>query len=262
MGVAALQAAMTGRLLILVLLLAAAGLAAQAAPAFDAVSIKRNTSGAQSSSFRPLNGSAFSMTNYGMVAAIATAYPAKNAEIIGAPDWVRTERYDIIAKAAGKPPDAEIRAMLRGMLADRLKLAAHVEPRDIPVYALVVAQPNHPGLKPFTQDCDAILAAREAAATNGVPTPAAGPPPAVPCGFTYSTAIYSGEVTMETLARMINGTGGRVVVDRTNLPGRFDFTLRFARPGMTPTPILSVTPPSPSPNDPPEIFTRFRNSSV
>jgi hypothetical protein len=85
-------------------------------------------------------------------------------------------------------------------------------------------------LKPFTQDCDAILSAREAAARNGVPTPAAGPASAAPCGYNvksgvdatgaYSTAIYSGGVTKETLARMINGTGGRVLVDRTNLPGR------------------------------------------
>jgi uncharacterized protein (TIGR03435 family) len=57
---------------------------------------------------------------------------------------------------------------------------------------------------------------------------------------------------------MINGTGGRVVVDRTNLPGRFEFTLRFARPGMTPTPTLSIAAPSPSPDDPPEIFTALQ----
>jgi len=152
--------------------------------------------------------------------------------------------------------------MLRAMLADRLKLAAHVEPRNIPVYTLVVTQPNHPGLKPFTQNCDAILAAREAAARNGVPTPAAGPASAAPCAFTYSDAIYSGGVTMETLARMIGGArnsvAGRVVVDRTNLPGRYEFTLRFARPGTVPTATLSLAALSASPDDRPEIFTALR----
>ena len=134
----------------------AAVLAQSAEPSFDAVSIKRNTSGAPTSSIGLPNGTAFNMTNVAMVAAVATAYPVKNADMVGAPDWLRTDRYDIVAKAAGKPTDEEVKAMLRTMLKERLKLDAHVEAREIQVYALVVARPNHPGLTPFTLDCDAI----------------------------------------------------------------------------------------------------------
>ena len=217
-------------------------------PSFDAVSIKRNTSGAQTASLGLPNGTAFNMTNVPMLGAIATAYPVKNQDIVGAPDWLRTERYDIVAKAAGKPSNDDVKAMLQTMLKERLKLAAHTEMREIPVYALVVARPNHPGLKPFTQDCDAIRAARDAAAREGRPSGPPAPGTALPCGYSWSTAIFSGGITMETLAGMINNLAGRVVLDRTALPGRYEFTLRFAPPGASAN----------NADDPPSIFTALQ----
>jgi len=218
-------------------------------PSFDAVSIKRNTSGAQTASLGLPNGTAFNMTNVPMRGAISMAYPVKNPEIVGAPDWLRTERYDIVAKAAGTPTDADVKAMLQTMLRERLKLDAHVEAREIPVYALVVSRPNHPGLKPFTLDCDAIRAAREAADRGRAPNPVPpGPNGAAPCGFTWSTAIYSGGITMELLANEINSVAGRVVIDRTGLAGRYEFTLRFARPGSNAN----------GADDPPTIFTALQ----
>jgi uncharacterized protein (TIGR03435 family) len=66
--------------------------------------------------------------------------------------------------------------------------------------------------------------------------------------LTRSTAIYSGGVTMAMLADQIDTLAGRVVLDRTGLPGRYEFTLRFARPGTTST----------APTDPPEIFTALQ----
>ena len=36
----------------------------------------------------------------------------------------------------------DVNAMLRTMLKERLKLKAHIEPRDMPVYALIVARPG------------------------------------------------------------------------------------------------------------------------
>jgi bla regulator protein BlaR1 len=217
-------------------------------PSFDAVSIKRNTSAAGSSSLGLPIGSAFNMTNMSMLGAISTAYPVKNPDIIGAPDWLRTDRYDIVAKAPGKPTREEVTAMLRTMMRERLKLAAHVESREIPVYALVVAQPNHPGLKAFTQDCDAIRAARNAPTPEGRPS---GPPPpgtAPPCGYAWSTAIFAGGITMETLAGMLDRQAGRVVLDRTGLPGRYEFTLRFAPTGSSAN----------GADDPPSIFTALQ----
>lgn len=40
---------------------------------------------------------------------------------------------------------------------------------------------------------------------------------------------------MATFAGMLDYVAGRVVVDRTGLPGRYEFTLRFAPPGQVVT---------------------------
>ena len=53
--------------------------------------------------------------------------------------------------------------MLRALLADRFKLAAHNESRELPIYALVKARSDGklgPELRPSAVDCAAIAAAR------------------------------------------------------------------------------------------------------
>jgi uncharacterized protein (TIGR03435 family) len=197
---------------------------------FDVVSIKRNVSGDQNIVINVPNGAAaFSTTNLAMRGIIMRAYQVKN--VVGAPDWVENERYDIETRSTGKPTFDEVNAMLRTMLKERMKLKAHVEPREIPVYALVVARPDHPGLKPVNLDCDAISAERDAAAKSGKPLTSVGPNGAPPCGYTWpGGAIHSGGITMTRFAGLIDWVAGRVVVDRTGLQGPFEFTLRFAPP--------------------------------
>ena len=187
-------------------------------PAFDVVSIKRNVSGSEDIGVNIPTGSAFRTVNVAMLGTIMRAYQVKS--VVGAPDWVENDRYDIEAKAATRPAPDEVNAMLRTMLKQRLNLKAHIEAREIPVYALVVARPNHPGLKPFTGDCEASQ------------TTPPGPSGAPPCGYTWSDAIRSGGITIQRLAGLFDWVAGRVVVDRTGLSGRYEFTLRFTPPSV------------------------------
>jgi len=169
--------------------------------------------------------------------------------VANAPDWLTSERYDIVAKASGQPGSEQVQAMMRTMLKQRLKLAAHTEPRETAAYALVVARPEHPGLKPFTRDCDAIRAEREAAMKAGQQPAPTSPTTGPACGYTWSSAIYSGGITLTQLAGMLDWVAGRVIVDRTGLPGRYEFTLRFASP---------TAPPSDAPDAPPVLFTALQ----
>jgi len=72
---------------------------------------------------------------------IEQVYGIKHYQIAG-PDWVvnyRSEnRYDVIAKAAGAVPTAELVRMLVPLLTERFHLEAHRETRVVPVYALVL----------------------------------------------------------------------------------------------------------------------------
>lgn len=52
------------------------------------------------------------------------------------PDWVRIERYDIVAKIPPGTTKEQYAVMLRNLLADRFHITSHSEKRDFAVYDL------------------------------------------------------------------------------------------------------------------------------
>jgi uncharacterized protein (TIGR03435 family) len=238
-------------------LVAAAAVAAQtpqstdtSAPAFDVTSVKPNKTGAPGGSFVMPPGR-FAATNIPLKALIANAYQLSFFQVVGGPDWVGTERFDVAATAPVIAPVVETRAMVRTLLKDRFKLVVHMETRDTPIYALVKAQPDEqlgPSLKRSTMDCGPLRAERAAAtaaaarARGGrvaVPPPP-GPNDPVVCGMrrisrSDSAAIgyRAGNITMAALAGALRTYVGREVVDRTGLTGEFDFDLQFSAPPTT-----------------------------
>jgi uncharacterized protein (TIGR03435 family) len=67
------------------------------------------------------------------------AYAVGPHQIFGGPDWVYSDRYDIMAKADPSINDDDVfMAMLQLLLADRFKLAIHRETKTIPAYVLEV----------------------------------------------------------------------------------------------------------------------------
>lgn len=73
------------------------------------------------------------------------AFGYQHCEIAG-PEWREFPTdvtYDVIAKTASPVPESQLKLMLQTLLKERLGLAYHLELRDVPVYALVVA-PNGP----------------------------------------------------------------------------------------------------------------------
>jgi uncharacterized protein (TIGR03435 family) len=72
------------------------------------------------------------------------AYGVRQDFIIGGPDWVRQDRFEISAKASDDAPADQIKLMVRSLLEDRFKLVTHMERREMQVLALVRARPNGP----------------------------------------------------------------------------------------------------------------------
>ena len=168
---------------------------------------------------------------------IVFAYQLAQYQLVGGPGWLNSENFDIIAKMDGDPqpaaPGAGIDPMqlaLQGLLADRFKLKAHRETREMDIYALVMAKPGgSPGaaLKPAAQDC----AAQAAAARRGGPPRPPGPPvPGEPfCGiFGGPGRMRFGGLPSASMVQAFAGRSGRMVVDRTGLTGNWDFELNFA----------------------------------
>jgi uncharacterized protein (TIGR03435 family) len=171
------------------------------------------------------------MVNQSIATLIREAYPAQIPELLGAPEWVTSETYDVTAKGEGNPARDEIRLMLRSLLSERFKLAVHYQTQERPVFALVIARGDGrlgSGLVRSTIDCDAVDAARRAGRKPEGPLPANGAPP---CGMSLqardSEMLLFGGRPMSTLAEWLRSPSGRVVVDKTGLTGNYEFTLRY-----------------------------------
>ena len=65
------------------------------------------------------------------------AYRVKPYQIFG-PSWIRDGRWDIVAKLPEGASQDRVPEMLRSLLVERFKLAAHHESREMPAYQLVV----------------------------------------------------------------------------------------------------------------------------
>src|SRR5437764_1473476 len=76
------------------------------APAFEVASIKRNVSGSTNASNRVLPGGRVTVTNNTLRNMIRNFYRIQPFQLVGGPDWLSSDRWDIVAKAEGDPsPD-------------------------------------------------------------------------------------------------------------------------------------------------------------
>jgi len=132
--------------------------------------------------------------------------------------------------------------MLHALLADRFKLAAHVEQREQDIFELVVVCRDGrlgAGLQPIDLDCARVLEERLTAQPTTFPPPG-GPPdfaaPTPPCSYRMrpdrsdgrSSYVLEGSGTMQDLARALQLTNvGRIIVNKTNLAGIFKFRTNF-----------------------------------
>ena len=160
--------------------------------------------------------------------------------IIGLPDWIKTERYTIAAKAPdGAPPNA-LPVMLANLLKDRFQLATHRETRELPVYNLVFARNDKrfgPTFKATSAECRAMISARLEALQRGGPAPAAPPDPNgclsyfTNPGFGPGIASFKG-ASMAMVATILTQQVGRPVIDKTGLTSVYDFALKWTpQPG-------------------------------
>jgi uncharacterized protein (TIGR03435 family) len=137
--------------------------------------------------------------NQTLAGCIQRAYAVKPYQVDG-PAWIRTERYMIVAKAAGPRPERELLQMLQTLLKERFRLALHHEPREMPVYALVVAR-NGPKIKADTSEGATQIGAGD------------------------SEAVRFERASLDQLAGFLASELGRPVFNETGLKGLYSFQL-------------------------------------
>jgi uncharacterized protein (TIGR03435 family) len=121
---------------------------------------------------------------------------------------------------------------MQAVLADRFKLAAHYETRQVPVYALILGKPGETGprLRPHTDDppCSAPVAASDGRAHFPEIVPGGLPADCGSIEALPSSRLGEGarKISMSLLASYLPQAGNldRPVLDQTGLTGTYDFT--------------------------------------
>jgi uncharacterized protein (TIGR03435 family) len=240
--------------------------AAQAPVSFEAASVKPNKSGDSNTSVGPRPGGRFIATNAPVALFITMAYQLQPFQVRRAPDWLQTDRFDIVAKLDGDPPPVpfgepdQMMLALRTLLADRFKLATHWETPEMPVYALAQARADGklgPNLRRSSTDCEAIRAASREAAREGRVINA-NTTDRVACGVRNNNGLMQfGGYPLSLFANALANQVARVVIDRTGLTGNWDFELTFTPERVRQQALAGNAPTGVDPNGP-SIFTAIQ----
>jgi uncharacterized protein (TIGR03435 family) len=219
-------------------------------PQFDVASVIPNKMEGQPSNNWQLAPGRINYQRSQMLRLIRAAWGDNSLRVEGGPGWITTDRFDVVVQFPVDTPAPTRNLMLRELLIDRFKLAAHLEMREVPIYFLVVARPDRKlgsKLEPGMPECVPPWPGRTT------------PPPQCGAGVGRGR-VQVGFLDMAGFARMLSEmqAAGRPVVDNTSLTGSYKIELKFA-----PDPAASAPPASDAPLpgiDPeaPSIFTALQ----
>jgi uncharacterized protein (TIGR03435 family) len=195
----------------------------------EVATVKQNKNGGgQNIQLTP--GGQINITNIPLRTLIRMAYGSDAiqtmGQVVGGPGWIDTERFDIVAKTTVPPsPRADIfPVMVRSVLEDRFQIKVHSEKREVPIYAIVLANKDGrlgTSLKPSDGKC------------YSQDNP---PPPNTPFNPSTFCSVRGGAGDMTYTGQTIQAIGrnlanypviGRPVIDRTGLQGQYDLHIVF-----------------------------------
>ena len=203
------------------------GQTASQLPAFEVISIKPRT-GAPAPPQAQAPPDRFVRSNTTVVQLIQYAYGMQEFQVLGGPDWVRSDRYEVSAKADSVTTADRMGQMVKRMLAERFGLQTHTETREQNIYALVPARGDRrlgERMRTSALDCAPIIDAGK------VVPPKPGGPPAQCFWF---VAMMNGAnrmrvdgIRMPRFATFLEAATFRKVVDKTGLTETYDIDLEF-----------------------------------
>ena len=193
-------------------------------PSFEVASIKPNTSNDERVIFLMPPGGRIVATNLTLKNLMAAAYRLPESRILGGPNWLTTDRWNVDAKAEetiatpAVPLDPTVTPalmlMAQSLIEERFGLKFHHETRELPVYELFVAK-DGPKMK---------------LAEDQSPTVSATPrQQGVPRGFQMMGIgkIEGNAVPFRNFIAGLSQQLGRTVIDKTGLAGLYDIKLQW-----------------------------------
>lgn len=180
------------------------------------------------------HGSHITLENQTVEGLLTFGYNVQKNQIANAPEWVKTERWDVdgLADVRGEPNVVQLQALARKVLAERFGLKLHRDQQEISVFALRAAK-GGPKLTVSTGD------------PNGQPNEH-GKRGAGWQMNTYtntSMPVFAEELALSPVASV-----DRPILDQTGLTGRYDFQLKW----------LTDDNHAADPDAPPGLFTAIQ----
>jgi uncharacterized protein (TIGR03435 family) len=192
-------------------------MARTADPAFEVAVIKPADPADHNQGFN-LDGHRISIKDMTMTSLVCFAYSIHKTQIVNAPQWFNEDPWNIdgVPDMEGAPDWQQYRRMLQKLLSMRFGLQMRHDKRELSVYAIVVAK-GGPKLEKSKSDPEAL----SGGAGHGIDS-------AQFMKFTNDS--------MTDFAQTMQLMVDRPVIDQTNLPGRYDFTLLWTPDVMRATP--------------------------
>lgn len=232
---------------------------ASASAAFEAASVKRFTAGRGGLPIPLMQPGRLTTRGITLRDLVRAAYSDQGilmtSQVVGGPDWMNTDRFDIVATA---PSGTTVNmTMLRALLAERFALKVHTETREMPVFDMVIA--NSEGkLGPQLVKSTCVRPG-----PNGqAPVLPAGAVACAPLRLIPSpdgpTAIAQG-ILMSELAGTLSGFPeiARQVRDKTGLTDAYDLKISWVG-GVKLGPNFEVAGTNPNADSGPGILTAVR----
>jgi len=237
---------MSARIVVAVWLSAAqATQPADTVPTFEDVMVAPNDSHENGSFVNYMRGRLF-VKNWTLRMLIRTSFGVQDSQIVGGPEWMNVDRFNIEAKGdvgtspalpvahAGDP--SRLQLMLQSLLADHFKLIVHRETQEADVYALTLLNADGrlgPGLRHSDLDCEALAVQARQNNSRMRTQPSR-------CDLSRD----SGSLTIAgrplfQLANSLSTMVGKPVVDQTGLTGNFDVRLAWTPDRSSPAASLA-----------------------
>lgn len=211
---------------------------ADADPSFEVATIKPSKPDEPGKLFG-VRGNHFKTINTTLTDLITFAYGVQQKQIVDAPSWMDTDKWDIEAQpdVPGAPNKDQVATMVQKLLADRFQLKFHKDSKELSAYVLSVSK----GGNKMT-----------AGSTD---------PNQLPGLFFRGLGVLTVQnATMQDFAGLMQSAVlDRPVVDQTELKGKWNFLLKWTPDesqfgGMG----IKVPPPSDAADAPPPLFTAIQ----
>jgi uncharacterized protein (TIGR03435 family) len=212
------------------------GQTADNSPYFDAVDVHNSPSGAipymRGGYYR---GGRLELRSAEMLDLIYFAYGVEFDKVVGGPNWIESDRFDVIASAPVDATLATKRLMFQNLLAERFSLVVKNDRRDLPTYALTTDKQTRLEQADGSGDTGCKVGFQSGAGGRGGQS--AGPAELPVLTFTYTCR----NMTMPAFAEQVRSVIGRAanpILDETGLNGAWNFSFTYSFQGPTGAPAL------------------------